>query len=317
MDDLNLNDLHRYRSEAEEPRDFDSFWSSTLAAVERFPLSASFTPHDAALAEFDVFDVRFNGWGGQPVAGWLILSKCRRRTPLVVSYVGYGSGRGFPHQWLPFAAAGCSVFVMDTRGQGSEDLPGVTPDSEPGHGPQVPGFVTNGLDDPSHHYYRRVYSDAYRAVDCARSFEGLAESPVVVHGVSQGGGIALAVTGLRSDLTGALIDVPFLMDWPRAIALAESGPYREVVKYLSVHRDRVDESFETLSYFDGVAFARRAGARARFSVALRDSVCPPSTVFAGFNEYAGEKEIRVWPHNDHEGGAGFNLQEQLTWLRSV
>jgi cephalosporin-C deacetylase len=33
-----------------------------------------------------------------------------------------------------------------------------------------------------------------------------------------------------------------------------------------------------------------------------DMVCPPSTVFAAYNHYAGPKEIRVWPYNGHEAG---------------
>lgn len=36
--------------------------------------------------------------------------------------------------------------------------------------------------------------------------------------------------------------------------------------------------------------------------ALMDQTTPPSTVFAAFNAYAGEKDIQVWPYNGHEGG---------------
>jgi cephalosporin-C deacetylase len=53
-----------------------------------------------------------------------------------------------------------------------------------------------------------------------------------------------------------------------------------VTAYLAVHRGDVEQAFRTLSYLDGVNFARRAGAPALFSVALMDVTCPPSTVFA-------------------------------------
>ncbi|BDZ45729.1 hypothetical protein GCM10025866_16380 [Naasia aerilata] len=59
----------------------------------------------------------------------------------------------------------------------------------------------------------------------------------------------------------------------------------------------------TLRYFDGVNFARRATAPAQLSAALADVICPPSTVFGAFHEYAGPKSITVWPFNGHEGGA--------------
>ena len=35
-------------------------------------------------------------------------------------------------------------------------------------------------------------------------------------------------------------------------------------------------------------------------VGMMDDVCPPSTVFAAYNTYAGPKDIRVWPYNVHE-----------------
>jgi len=58
----------------------------------------------------------------------------------------------------------------------------------------------------------------------------------------------------------------------------------------------------TLSYLDGVNFARRARIPARFSVALMDEIVPPSTVFAAHNAYAGPKELDVWRYNGHEAG---------------
>ena len=49
-----------------------------------------------------------------------------------------------------------------------------------------------------------------------------------------------------------------------------------------------------------------------------DEVCPPSTVFAAYNHYAGAgKDIRVWPYNEHEGGAAFQRIEQLRYARDL
>ncbi len=78
----------------------------------------------------------------------------------------------------------------------------------------------------------------------------------------------------------------------------------------------MDAVFRTLSYFDAVNFARRASVPALFSVGLMDPVSPPSTVFAVFNAYAGEKAIEVYPFNAHEGGGAHHLVKQLSWIRS-
>ena len=77
--------------------------------------------------------------------------------------------------------------------------------------------------------------------------------------------------------------------------------------------DQVDAAMRTLGYFDVAAVGRRAAAPALFSVALRDAVCPPSTVYAAYNNYAGPKEIREYAYNDHEGGEAFQQDEQLRW----
>ncbi len=75
-------------------------------------------------------------------------------------------------------------------------------------------------------------------------------------------------------------------------------------------------AFAALDHFDGVHFARRATVPTLFSVGLMDPVCPPSTVYAAFNHYAGEdRTMTVWPFGDHGGGHGSNPPVQLAWLR--
>jgi cephalosporin-C deacetylase len=46
-----------------------------------------------------------------------------------------------------------------------------------------------------------------------------------------------------------------------------------------------------------------------------DNTCPPSTVFASYNHYAGPKEITVHPYNGHEGGGAFNEPVHLEFIR--
>ena len=73
--------------------------------------------------------------------------------------------------------------------------------------------------------------------------------------------------------------------------------------------------FRTLAYFDGVNFAARATAPALFSAALRDPVCPPSTVYGAFHAYGGEREMAVWEYNGHEGGGIRDEERALEFLR--
>lgn len=322
--DKPLDELRTYQPAREEPADFDAFWADTLAAARQHELAAQFTPVESGLRTVDVFDVTYCGYGGQPIKGWLVLPAERDRPlPVVVEYIGYGGGRGLPIDWLLWASAGYAHFVMDTRGQGSAWLKGDTPDPEQeGGNPQFPGFMTRGVLDPKTYYYRRVFTDAVRAVEAAMSHPAVDEMRVAVTGGSQGGGISLAVAGLSPALLDdavkvALPDVPFLCHFRRATELVDTHPYQEIVRFCKVQRDQVETVFRTLSYFDGMNFAARATAQALFSTALMDDICPPSTVFAAYNHYQGPKDIRVWPFNNHEGGQNFQNVDKLRLLAEV
>jgi cephalosporin-C deacetylase len=313
--DMPIAQLRAYAPELAAPPDLDAFWERTLVETRRHPLEATFTPIDSGLTEVETLDVTFAGFGGSPVRGWLHLP-VRRDGPLpaVVEYIGYGGGRGLPHERILWAVAGYAHYVMDTRGQGSSWSAGNTPDPGAGASPSHPGFMTQGILEPETYYYRRVYADAVRAVEAARAHPAVDADRVAVAGASQGGGISLAVTGLVGGLAAAAPDVPFLCDFPRAITLADKDPYAEIVRYLAVHRDHVDRVMRTLSYMDAAILGRRAQAPALFSVALMDLVCPPSTVYAAYNRYGGPREIVEYPFNDHEGGGGFHQVAQLRWM---
>lgn len=317
--DLPLDKLQTYKPTRVEPKDFGAFWKQTLAATRRRPLAARFTPVDTGLETIESFDVTFRGYGGQPVKGWLQVP--RQRTgflPCVVEFIGYGGGRGFPTDWLLWSSAGYAHFIMDTRGQGSTWSKGDTPDCEPeGSNPQFPGFMTRGVLDPNTYYYRRVFTDAVRAVEAAGSHAAVDAKRIAVTGGSQGGGIAIAAAALEPAVKVVMPNVPFLCHYRRATEITVAHPYEEIAKFCLVHRDKVDTVFETLSYFDGVNFAARTKARALYSVGQMDEICPPSTVFAAYNHHRGPKDIRVYRYNHHEGGASFHAIEQLKFLKNL
>ena len=175
--------------------------------------------------------------------------------------------------------------------------------------------MTRGIDSPADYYYRRVFTDAVRAVDAVRSLEFIDPARVAVAGASQGGGIALAVGGLVEDLVAVMPDVPFLCHFERSIGMTGRDPYQEVAQYLKVHRGATRAVLATLAYFDGANFATRITAPTLFSVALQDETCPPSTVYAAFNRVAAEvKQIEVYDFNDHEGGGAYQWPVQAAFL---
>jgi cephalosporin-C deacetylase len=333
--DLPLAQLRNYTSDVMPPSDLAEFWDVTLDQARAFPLNAVFEPVENYLTVIDTFDVTFAGFGGAPVKGWLHLPAHREagvRLPVVVNYIGYSGGRGLVNQDTRWAQAGYAHFIMDTRGQGYGGTLGDTSDPHPSAGDVAhAGLMTRGIASREDYYYRRVYVDAFRAVEAAQAHPAVDPSKVVLAGVSQGGGLVVATAGLTAGrldgVIAALPDVPFLQDFPRAIDITPRGPYPEIAQFLARHRDRYESSLEVLNYFDGVNLARYATVPALYSAAQMDDICPPSTVFASFNAYGSgtsaasatgaAKEIEVYRFNNHEGGQEHHWIRQLVFLRKI
>jgi cephalosporin-C deacetylase len=315
--DMPESELPDYRSNQVDPADFDEFWEVTLRTARAAASAVRIEPVDAGLSTIDVFDVTFSGWDGQPVRAWLRMPKgATGSLPAIVQFVGYGGGRGHYLENLLFASAGFVHFQMDTRGQGSGWSLGDTPDPD-GTGPQIPGVMTRGIDSRETYYYRRLFTDAVRAVETVRELPQVDTSRVSIFGVSQGGGIALAVAGLVPGLAAVAPCVPFLCDFPRATVMTDAYPYKEVRDYLAVHRSKAEAVAQVLPYFDGVNFAKRATAPALFSAALMDSTCPPSTVYGAYNVYGAERSMSLWQYNGHEGGGIVDEQRAIEFFRSA
>ena len=317
VSDLPLAELEKFSPEIHLPHDFDEFWKQTLAESRAHWQPPVLVKVESEITAFDVFDVTFSGFQGELIKAWYILPINTQPTMAVVEYLGYGGGRGFPHEHLKWPAAGYAHFVMDTRGQGSEWGSGGETNDDHGSHPHHPGFMTKGIGSKDTYYYRRLYTDAVLAIDALRSLKIVAPDKVAVTGGSQGGGLALVVSGLVENLFAVLPEVPFLTYFRRAVEITPRRPYLEIANYLSIHRDKYEETFNTLDYFDVLNFVRRSDCPAYFSVALMDTICPPSTVFAARNTYAGVSKMEIYRFNDHEGGAGHHWLNQVTWLNGL
>lgn len=300
--DLSERELATYRTATTEPDDLDSWWKARLEEARAAALPPVLTPYAAdAYGPLPVWDVEFSGYGGDRVRGWYLRPAGSGVVdlPTVVTYIGYGGGRGLPSEHALLPAAGYAVFVMDTRGQGGRWTLGATADSGFA-GPEHPGVMTRGIASPETYYVTRLMVDAARAVEVAASLDGVDASRLAVSGCSQGGGLALAAAALSGDAVKVChADVPFLCDFQRAITITAAEPYSEISKFLAQHVDLIPRALDTLRYVDGALLARRITATSLLSVGLMDEVCPPSTVYAAYNEITAPKEIAVFPFSGH------------------
>lgn len=319
--DLPQDKLVSYRTTTEEPADLDAWWTARLDEASAAAKPTVLRPHEPEVyGPLPVMDVEFSGADGDPVRGWYLRPPGSDGSPLpvVVTFIGYGGGRGLPVEHTLLPSAGFAVFVMDTRGQGGRWSVGATGD--PGAalaGPAYPGVMTRGIERPESYYYTRLMVDAARAVDVAAELDGVDVDRIAVAGVSQGGGLALAAAALAGDKVRVChADVPFLCDFQRAVTLTGEAPYSEISEFLAQHIDLVPTALDTLRYVDCALLARRITAECLLSVGLMDEVCPPSTVYAAYNEITSAKEIAVFPFTDHTVPRA-HVERQLRHLRTA
>ena len=316
--DKPLAELELYKPSLTRQHDFDAFWAQTLNESTDQPLNATLEEVRYLVERITVYRVHYDGFGpATRIAGWYLVPKdqyrleSEGRTPTIVQYHGYSGGKGVPGSYLHWALQGYCVFTVDTRGQ-----TGDTPDNAHYSSGSFIGYMTKGIDHPSTYYYRYVYMDCVRAVDFLRTCPEVGS--IALTGGSQGGGLTLATAALARDkgVVAAMPDVPFLCHFERAVEVCLNGPYQELVNLWKMRPRAVQDHYRTLSYFDCMNLASRITCPILMSVALLDTMCPPSTGFAVYNHLTStEREMRVYPYNEHEGGGAIHEEEKYRFVR--
>ena len=304
--------LKTYRPDPPTPPDLRQFWRDTLAEASLAPLNPSLEQIDYPVAGLRVCRAFYDGWKGARICAWFLARDGARAQPTLVFYHGYSGSKGQVYDYLGWALQGYTVIAVDVRGQAGDS-------SDPGNYPggHVSGWMTSGITSPQTYYYRGAYVDCVRALDFAVAQPEVDPDRIGVLGVSQGGGLSLAVAALDPRPKLSMPEVPFLCHFRRALEVTNQNPYQELAVYVNRYPDREETVYRTLTYFDNLSLADRITCPVLMTVGLQDLVCPPSTVFAVYNRLSSsEKDLRVYPYGVHEGFASHH-EQKLAWARRI
>jgi cephalosporin-C deacetylase-like acetyl esterase len=269
------------------PDDFDAFWAGMKQKLAAVPVAPKLVSVKAPAPGVESFDVTAPALGLQ-ISGYL--SKPAGAKPKSLPIILTVHGAGVSDSSLGGSAGWASkgFLAMDMNAHG---LPNGKPRqyyADLYAGP-MKGYRFEQRNDREKAYFTGMMLRLVRALDVLTAQPEWDGKHVVVSGTSQGGYQAIAAAGLDARVTFFAAGVPAGCDhsgmlvgriagWPKIVPVEDGKPDLKVI--------------EAARYVDCMNFAARTKAKgAYFTVGFIDNVCPPTSVYAAYNQLTIPKEI--------------------------
>lgn len=299
------------------PADFDAFWKKALEEQANCPMTPEVSFVEAYSSDkVDCYLVKLPCYKpGHFVYGYLTKPKKAGKYPVVVSPPGAGVKPMDPMKTIFYAESGCIRFDMEIHGiNPSLDAETYKDISRAFGDHHANGYLANGITHRDTYYMQKVYLGCVRAVDFLSTLPEWDGKNMVTQGASQGGALALILTGLDPRITACVANHPALSDMAAYAEPGRTGGYPHFgKKYKGV--ELTPQVIETLAYYDVVNFARGIRVPVYMTWGYNDNVCPPTTSYAVYNLITAPKEALITPVNEHWVSLETRY-EQLRWIQA-
>ncbi len=283
------------------PDDFDPFWSAQKKKLAAVPINPRLTSVKSPAASIVCFDLQADCVGA-PVSGYFarpVGAKPKSLPIILLTHVVGVSGSDLTNavSW-----AKENFLALDINAHG---LPNGKPDKfyadlAAGDLKDYPRF---GRESREKSYWLGMLLRLVRANDFLASQPEWDGRTVITHGRSQGGAQAFVAAGLDPRVTFFAANVTGLCDLTGSVA-GRVGGWPKILYPLGPDGKPHPSVIETARYFDAMNFATRTKAAGIIGVGFIDTVCPPTSIYAAYNNLPGKKEI----FNDPVGGHGISRQ---------
>lgn len=297
------------------PDDFDAFWTAQKRQLAATPVKLRLTPVESSVNGIECFDVQADTGVCRGLSGYLARPVGAKATSLPAIVLAHGAG--VTTSRLPNAVkwARDGFVALDFNANG---LPNGQPREfyaalQTG---ELKEYYLQGRESRETMYLRGIFFRLLRAIDTVAAQPEWDGRRLIALGRSQGGGQAIAAGGLDPRVTYVSAEIPTFCDhtgitvnringWPRIIPNGTTNPDALVV--------------EAVRYYDSVNFAPRIRGQVFFTVGFIDHICPPTGVYAAFNQLKTKKVI--WNHLDtgHVSRPDYEARvrdEVLAYIRS-
>jgi len=279
--------------------DLREFWDNNLKELAKVKPNYKLTlVPEYSQVDYEIYLVEMRSFGNELIRGYYGKPKREGKHPVIVEYMGYGSGAYPPTQWWD----GFAHFILSIRGQALNQ-----PENRFGK------WLIYGLESKEDYYYRGAFLDVIRALDFVSSRPEIDVEKIAVSGGSQGGALSFVAAALDKRVKVAAPTIPFLSDFRDYFRLNQwmrddFGSYvrskmagkdmtsADSQQYLEAQWEAV---YDLLTYFDIKNLAPWIECPLIMGIGVQDDVCPPHINFAAYNQVKSEKRWMACPDCGH------------------
>jgi cephalosporin-C deacetylase len=255
-----------------KPADFDDYWSTVRAQIDRTPSRPEIEKIPMRETDFaTLYGVRLSSIGPYRLFGYLSVPKGQGPFPAIYWTPKYGSVLEIIPQGTAAGARSRFVtFSLAGRGQRNSDQP---------FSAMFPGLLTEGIESRDSYVFRGIVADAVRGLEFLISREEVDTSSIV----AIGNDVAMQAVALGGEASH-LVCTPALFFDSLAMASRSNGyPLEEYNDYLRFRPSHLKQVAETLSYFDLRAFTPKVDATTLIVAGPEGSAMGPGAL-AGLSE---------------------------------
>ena len=280
---------------AKTPDDFLKFWADARKEQLKIPLGRKMILlPERCDSLINVYEVSVqNNRNGSRIYGILCVPKKPGKYPALLKVPGAGArpyygDTALAHKGIITFEIGIHGITVTQPNQFYYDL---------AFGPLYNYYFLN-LDNRDTYYYNRVYLGCLRAVDLLVSLPEVDTSRIAVYGGSQGGALSI-VTAALDHRVKYIAAFYFALSDMTGYLHGRAGGWPHMFSPNNIKSMGSKEKINVSAYYDVANFAKLINIPGIYGWGFNDEVCPPTSIYAAYNNIHAPKETVITKESGH------------------
>ena len=280
---------------AKTPDDFLTFWADARKEQLKIPLDRKMILlPERCDSLINVYEVSVqNNRSGSRIYGILCVPKKPGKYPALLKVPGAGArpyygDTALAHKGIITFEIGIHGVTVTQPNQFYYDL---------AFGPLYNYYFLN-LDNRDTYYYKRVYLGCLRAVDLLASLPQVDTSRMAVYGGSQGGALSIVTAALDHRIK-YIAAFYFALSDVTGYLHGRAGGWPHMFSPENIKSMGSKKKIAVSAYYDVANFAKLIHIPGIYGWGFNDEVCPPTSVYAAYNNIHAPKETVIIKESGH------------------